>query len=313
MTTRHETAETAETMVRRQIDRLCEAMAAKDLAALKALYTTDVVSFDVLPPLQHVGAEAKLTKPARAFADFRELVYEVRDLTVTADDEVAYAHGFGRVSGTLVDGTRSDGIWVRDTFCFRRIDGDWLIAHDHVSLPMDPADGGSATGLAPGEDGADGAAHEASSPADAGLAAEPAAYWTRLAYEAVISFTREQQVARGFTQPQYWILRNLSKNDVSPDGQGMTIPALEEAMSAYLREEDDLAAEAAILLDRGWLSRDGEDRMWITEEGERGRVALKGHAPAIRAMIHEGIDDADYVTAVKVLQRLIRNTGGTSA
>ncbi|GAB2836556.1 hypothetical protein GCM10022221_39660 [Actinocorallia aurea] len=34
------------------------------------------------------------------------------------------------------------------------------------------------------------------------------------------------------------------------------------------------------------------------------------HAPAIRAEIHRGIDDADYVIALKVLRQLIRNTGG---
>ncbi|OSZ57026.1 transposase, partial [Streptomyces pharetrae CZA14] len=37
---------------------------------------------------------------------------------------------------------------------------------------------------------------------------------------------------------------------------------------------------------------------------------LKQHAPAIRARIHEGIEDADYVTALRVLQRMIRNTSG---
>ncbi|QEV16221.1 hypothetical protein [Streptomyces alboniger] len=35
-------------------------------------------------------------------------------------------------------------------------------------------------------------------------------------------------------------------------------------------------------------------------------------APAIHATIHEGTDDADYVTTLKVLQQLIRNEGGTA-
>ena len=37
-------------------------------------------------------------------------------------------------------------------------------------------------------------------------------------------------------------------------------------------------------------------------------MELKAHAPAIRARIHEGIDEADYATTVKVLRRLISNT-----
>ncbi|MEV4198605.1 MarR family winged helix-turn-helix transcriptional regulator [Micromonospora globbae] len=146
---------------------------------------------------------------------------------------------------------------------------------------------------------------------DAELAAQPAAYWTGLAYEALISFTRARQAELGFTQPQFWLLRNLSSNDISPDGQGMTIPELREAMATYLRPEDDLHAEAEVLLERGWLRRDGENRLWITEAGEEARVRLKAHAPAIRARIHEGIDDADYVAALKVLGKLMKNTQGS--
>ncbi|WP_329021580.1 MarR family winged helix-turn-helix transcriptional regulator [Streptomyces sp. NBC_00690] len=143
---------------------------------------------------------------------------------------------------------------------------------------------------------------------DAELAAQPAAYWTGTAYEALISFTRARQGEHGFTQPQFWLLRNLSKHDISPDGHGMTIPELQQAMSSYLRPEDDLTAEAEVLLQRGWLTRDAEARLWITEAGEKARTDLKQHAPAIRARIHEGIDDADYVTALRVLQRMIQNT-----
>jgi hypothetical protein len=143
---------------------------------------------------------------------------------------------------------------------------------------------------------------------DAELAAQPAAYWTGVAYEALIAFTRARQAEHGYTQPQFWLLRNLSKNDISPDGRGMTIPELRRAMSTYLRAEDDLAAEAEVLRERGWLTRDAQERWWLTEAGEAARVDLKKHAPAIRARIHQGIDDADYVTTLKVLQRMIENT-----
>jgi hypothetical protein len=146
---------------------------------------------------------------------------------------------------------------------------------------------------------------------DAELAAQPAAYWTGVAYEALITFTRAQQAELGYTQPQFWLLRHLSKNDISPDGDGMTITELREAMSSYLRPEDDLESEAEVLLERGWLTRDGEGRLWITESGDRARADFKRHAPAIRDRIHQGIDDADYVIALKVLQQMIRNTGRT--
>ena len=145
---------------------------------------------------------------------------------------------------------------------------------------------------------------------DAELAAQPAAYWTGVAYESLIAFTRARQAELGFTQPQFWLLRNLSAADLSPDGRPMTVAELRQAMSSYLRREDDLEAEAAAAVERGWLARDDEGRLRITEAGDAARAGLGRHAPAIRARIHEGITDADYVTALKVLRRMIGNTGG---
>ncbi len=148
---------------------------------------------------------------------------------------------------------------------------------------------------------------------DAELASQPAAYWTGVAYEALIAYIRARQAEKGYTQPQFWLLRNLSKNDLSPGGEGMTLPELRQAMTSYIRPEDDLTAEAEVLLERGWLARDAENRLWLTAEGEQARVEMASIAPAIGAVLHEGIDDADYVTTMKVLQRLIRNAGGTAA
>ncbi|MFF3174286.1 MarR family transcriptional regulator [Streptomyces sp. NPDC057900] len=147
---------------------------------------------------------------------------------------------------------------------------------------------------------------------DAELAGQPAAYWTGLAYEALIARTRAQIAERGYTQPQFWLLRNLSENDISPDGEGMTLPELRAAMTSYIRPEDDLAAEAEVLLERGRLTRDTEDRLWLTEDGEQARLDLARNAPAIREVLHKDIEDADYVTTLKVLQQFIRNAGGTA-
>ncbi|MCU7820549.1 MarR family transcriptional regulator [Kitasatospora sp. DSM 101779] len=147
----------------------------------------------------------------------------------------------------------------------------------------------------------------------ANLAAQPAAYRTGVAYEALVAFVRGEQAALGYTRPQYWMPRHLSKHDISPDGHGMTVPELRQAMREYLGTEDDLDAEAGTLLERGWATRDDAERLWITEAGDRARACLKQHAPAIRDRIHEGIDEADYVTALKVLRRMIADTGGSTA
>ena len=141
--------EVDEAKIRKQVDKAVEGIRDKDLEGLRQLYATDVVSFDVEPPLQHVGVEAKLKNWAKVFTFFREVTYEVRDLALTVGDEVAFGHCFGRLSGTLSNGTATSGMWVRATFCFRRIDGNWLIAHDQASVPFDVASGKGVVDLEP--------------------------------------------------------------------------------------------------------------------------------------------------------------------
>jgi ketosteroid isomerase-like protein len=144
MPTQHEADE-----IRRKVDRIAEALHAKDLDGLRQIYAADVVSFDVEPPLQHVGLEAKLKNWANVFAFFRDVHYEVRDLTLTVDETVAFGYGFGRLSGTLESGAETSGMWVRVTLCFRKVDGDWLITHDQVSVPFDMRSGRGVVDLEP--------------------------------------------------------------------------------------------------------------------------------------------------------------------
>ena len=64
--------------------------------------------------------------------------YEIRDLSITAAHEVAFCHGLNRISGARTDGTETD-VWVRATSCFRKIGGNWMITHEHVSVPFEMA------------------------------------------------------------------------------------------------------------------------------------------------------------------------------
>lgn len=141
--------EVDEATIRRQVDKIVGGIRAKDLEGLKRLYTTDVVSFDLEPPLQHVGIEAKLKNWTNVFTFFEDVTYEVRDLTLTVDENVAFGHCFGRLSGTLNNGTATSGMWVRGTFGFRKIGGSWLVAHDQVSVPLDISTGKGVTDLEP--------------------------------------------------------------------------------------------------------------------------------------------------------------------
>ncbi|SEF27546.1 Ketosteroid isomerase homolog [Amycolatopsis pretoriensis] len=140
---------TLETEVTRHLGKIVDGLRAKDLDALRPLYAPDVVSFDVEPPLQHVGIDAKLKNWAKVFTLFDEVDYELRDLVVTGEGGLAVGHGFGRVSGTLPGGTPVEGMWVRGTFVLRKTGDGWVIVHDQASVPFDFATGKGVTDLRP--------------------------------------------------------------------------------------------------------------------------------------------------------------------
>jgi uncharacterized protein (TIGR02246 family) len=135
--------------VRALLDRQVEAILGKDLDRLMSLYAPDVVYFDVVPPLQFLGSAALRDRFTRWFDGFDGPVdVDVRDVDISANGDLAFAHWFSRVRGTLKNG-REVGTWVRVTSCARRSNGGWLIVHEHVSAPVDPQSGRAAADLEP--------------------------------------------------------------------------------------------------------------------------------------------------------------------
>jgi ketosteroid isomerase-like protein len=144
--TRHASDEAA---IRERIEQWAQAVRALDLEGAMSIYAPDIVSFDVEPPLQHLGLEAKRRNWAGASAAYqRPRGYDLRDLTITAGADVAFAHSLNHVSGTLKNGNKI-GFWVRWTACLRKIDGTWFIVHDHVSAPLDRESGQALLNLEP--------------------------------------------------------------------------------------------------------------------------------------------------------------------
>lgn len=74
--------------------------------------------------------------------------YEIRDLNITTSDTVAFCHYLYRVSGMTTDGGKVD-MWVRATVCYRKIDGEWRVTHEHGSVPFDPESGKASLDLKP--------------------------------------------------------------------------------------------------------------------------------------------------------------------
>jgi ketosteroid isomerase-like protein len=121
----------------------------KDADALLAQSAPDVVSFDALPPLARQGTGALREKVATWFGGYDGPIgFTMRDLVVTANAGVGFAHYLYRVTGTMTDGTPVD-MWVRATVGVVKHDGVWQVTHEHTSVPFDAASGQAALQLTP--------------------------------------------------------------------------------------------------------------------------------------------------------------------
>ncbi len=125
-------------------DRFVAAFKAKDVEAIMRNYepAEGLVAFDVIPPRQYVGFDAYKKDWEEFFAGFPGAVekFELTDLSVTTDGTLGYGHSIQHSVVTAKDGSKLD-FTVRVTDCYRKIDGKWLITHEHVSVPVDLATG----------------------------------------------------------------------------------------------------------------------------------------------------------------------------
>ena len=138
-----------EAEIRKLMDDQAKAVRAKDIAGSMSNYAPDIVSFDVVNPLQKIGLDACRKRAEDWFASFEGPIgYEIRDLSITTGDDAAFCHGLNRVNATRTDGGKID-MWWRSTVCYRKIDGKWMITHEHSSVPFDVESGKASLDLKP--------------------------------------------------------------------------------------------------------------------------------------------------------------------
>jgi len=138
-----------EAAIRELIDGFVKAIGAKDINGVMSVFASKVVSFDLGPPPQHGGGETFSKRWQELFESYQSPIdYEVRDLSITAGDDVAFSHSLNRISGTTKNGQKT-GRWLRWTACYCKSHGKWLIAHEQVSVPVDLRNGKAMLDLKP--------------------------------------------------------------------------------------------------------------------------------------------------------------------
>jgi uncharacterized protein (TIGR02246 family) len=121
------------------INGVAQAIRAKDLQALMEHYAPDPVIFDLMP-LQTLGRDAYRKNFESWFSIVKgPIEFEARALRIATREDVAFGHYTSRIRCTRISGARTE-YQVRVTVGLRKVDGRWLITHEHISLPFASAE-----------------------------------------------------------------------------------------------------------------------------------------------------------------------------
>jgi uncharacterized protein (TIGR02246 family) len=135
--------------IRALLDERVDAIREKNVDRLTAHLAPDVVAFDLVQPLEHLGAAGVEQRARDWFASFQGPIdYEVRDVDITASGDVAFSHCLAGVRGTRAGGEKIE-MWWRSTICYRKVEGEWQITHEHDSVPLDMTSGKALVNLRP--------------------------------------------------------------------------------------------------------------------------------------------------------------------
>jgi ketosteroid isomerase-like protein len=141
----------SEAQLRAVSHELSKAVREGDSRQIMAFYADDVRAFDMMPPSQFTN-KSEYQKQAweGCFTEVFEfpVEFEQHDLRVYADGDLALSHCLIHMKGKTRDGQLMQA-WTRNTTGWQRIDGHWLIVHEHNSVPLDKDSGAALMNLAP--------------------------------------------------------------------------------------------------------------------------------------------------------------------
>jgi ketosteroid isomerase-like protein len=124
-----------ESLLRQQIDSWMQAVRERDIDAIVAPYAEDVVAFDAIQALHFKGKAAYRAHWEMCMCMCSgEMVFEIHQLTLHVDDNLALAHWLNRC-GPADDDSQCG--FMRVTVGYRRSGAQWQVIHEHWSAPFD--------------------------------------------------------------------------------------------------------------------------------------------------------------------------------
>ncbi len=141
-----------ETPVHTALDTYVQAVQNKDFDTLKSCYAPNLLAYDMLPPLAYKGFQAYGKLWETCFSCFEgPIQYHQHDAQIHIDQDIAFAYALVRMGGNMKNeqGAEAGFMWFRSTLCFQQINQQWLIIHEHTSVPVDIETGKACMELQP--------------------------------------------------------------------------------------------------------------------------------------------------------------------
>lgn len=118
------------------------AVACQNLEQIMAFYADEIIAYDAVAQLQFNGKTSYKAhwKKCMEFCTGGHSKFELRDLTIQQNDQLAFSHALVYCEGSNEKG-ETQGCWMRLTQGWQQQKGQWRIIHDHFSVPFDMVSG----------------------------------------------------------------------------------------------------------------------------------------------------------------------------
>jgi uncharacterized protein (TIGR02246 family) len=121
--------------IRGLLENWAKAVRDKDYSGILARHSADILMFDVPPPMESKGIEA-YRKTWDLFFSLQPdpIDFDVQHMDVIAGEDVAFVAALMRCTERGTNGQRT-ALEFRLTVGLRKVSGEWVVVHEHHSVP----------------------------------------------------------------------------------------------------------------------------------------------------------------------------------
>ena len=123
--------------IRELIESWAASVRKRDFKGILAHHTDNIVMYDVPEPFQSKGIKAYKKTWDLFFSWAKDSrVFDILKLTITVGDKVAFAYATMRCTTYNAKG-KKETLKFRLTIGLEKIDGQWMVTHEHHSVPAE--------------------------------------------------------------------------------------------------------------------------------------------------------------------------------